>query len=113
VGKSTLFNRFIMERKAIVDNESGVTRDRHYGNCVWNGVTFTVIDTGGYVSDSDDVFESAIREQVHIAIEEADILLFMADSYEGSPTRRTTRNATTCPSSSTSSTWARSTRFPP
>jgi GTP-binding protein len=83
VGKSTLFNRFIMERKAIVDNESGVTRDRHYGNCHWNGTTFTVIDTGGYVSDSDDIFESAIREQVHIAIEEADILLFMVDSHAG------------------------------
>ncbi|MEM0998308.1 MAG: ribosome biogenesis GTPase Der [Bacteroidota bacterium] len=83
VGKSTLFNRFIMERKAIVDNVSGVTRDRHYGKCLWNGTTFTVIDTGGYVSDSDDVFEAAIREQVHIAMEEADLLLFMVDSDEG------------------------------
>lgn len=83
VGKSTLFNRFIMERKAIVDNVSGVTRDRHYGDCIWNGHTFTVIDTGGYVSDSDDIFEAAIREQVHIAMEEADVLLFMVDSFEG------------------------------
>ena len=79
VGKSTLFNRLVGERKAIVDDYSGVTRDRHYGDCEWNGETFTVIDTGGYVKDSKDLFESAIREQVKIAVEEATILIFMTD----------------------------------
>jgi GTP-binding protein len=79
VGKSTLFNRLIGERKAIVDDLSGVTRDRHYGECEWNGETFNVIDTGGYVSDSKDIFETAIRDQVKIAIEESSILLFMVD----------------------------------
>ncbi len=83
VGKSTLFNRLIEARKAIVDDESGVTRDRHYGVSEWNGVKFTVVDTGGYVVESDDVFEKAIREQVHIAMEEADVLLFMVDSMVG------------------------------
>ncbi|HHG84306.1 MAG TPA: ribosome biogenesis GTPase Der [Bacteroidetes bacterium] len=83
VGKSTLFNRLISERKAIVDNQSGVTRDRHYGVSEWNGVTFSVIDTGGYVPDSEDTFEVAIREQVHIAMEEADLLLFMVDVVAG------------------------------
>lgn len=83
VGKSTLFNRLIEERKAIVDNLSGVTRDRHYGTSEWNGEIFTVIDTGGYVPDSEDVFETAIREQVHIAMQEADLLLFMVDASEG------------------------------
>ena len=79
VGKSTLFNRLIGERKAIVDDLSGVTRDRHYGECEWNGETFNVIDTGGYVSDSKDIFEAAIRDQVKIAIEESNLLLFMVD----------------------------------
>ncbi len=79
VGKSTLFNRLVGERKAIVDDFSGVTRDRHYGDCEWNGQTFNVIDTGGYVRDSKDVFESAIREQVQIAVEEANLLIFMVD----------------------------------
>lgn len=79
VGKSTLFNRLTGSRKAIVDDESGVTRDRHYGECEWSGKQFTVIDTGGYVPQSDDVFEKAISEQVHIAIEEADMLLFTVD----------------------------------
>lgn len=83
VGKSTLFNRLIDERKAIVDDQSGVTRDRHYGMCEWNGRTFTVIDTGGFVQGSEDVFESAIRSQVKIAISEADILLFMVDVVDG------------------------------
>jgi GTP-binding protein len=83
VGKSTLFNRLIEARKAIVDDQSGVTRDRHYGVSEWNGVKFTVIDTGGYVPESEDVFEKAIREQVHIAMEEADILLFMVDAMVG------------------------------
>lgn len=79
MGKSTLFNRLTGERKAIVDDVSGVTRDRHYGTSEWNGVEFSVIDTGGFVPDSSDVFESAIREQVHIAIEEASLLLFVVD----------------------------------
>ncbi len=83
VGKSTLFNRLIGQRKSIVDNISGVTRDRVYGTSDWNGKTFTVIDTGGFVKNSDDVFETAIREQVDIAIEEADILLFMVDVTTG------------------------------
>ncbi len=80
VGKSTLFNRLIGERKAIVDDVSGVTRDRHYGTSDWVGKEFTVIDTGGYVSKSSDVFESNIREQVELAINEADVLLFVVDA---------------------------------
>jgi len=80
VGKSTLFNRLIGERKAIVDNVSGVTRDRHYGKSDWIGTEFTVIDTGGYVKDSNDIFETHIREQVELAIAEADVLLFMVDA---------------------------------
>jgi len=83
VGKSTLFNRLIGERQAIIDDTSGVTRDRQYGNSFWNGKTFTVVDTGGFVKNSDDVFESAIRSQVRIAIEEADVLLFMVDVTTG------------------------------
>jgi GTPase len=83
VGKSTLFNRLIEERKAIMDNEPGVTRDRHYGQSNWNGKFFSVIDTGGYVVGSDDVFEGAIREQVEIAVEEASVVLFMVDIAEG------------------------------
>ena len=83
VGKSTLFNRLIEERKAIVDDHSGVTRDRNYGQAVWNGREFTVIDTGGYVTGSEDVFEAAIREQVHIAMEEADVLVFVVDCRAG------------------------------
>ena len=79
VGKSTLFNRLTGERKAIVDDYSGVTRDRHYGRSDWNGEEFTVIDTGGFVPQSEDRFETAIREQVHIAIEEASVLIFMVD----------------------------------
>ena len=80
VGKSTLFNRLIGERKAIVDDVSGVTRDRHYGTSDWVGKEFTVIDTGGYVSKSSDVFESNISEQVELAINEADVLLFVVDA---------------------------------
>ena len=80
VGKSTLFNRLIGERKAIVDDISGVTRDRHYGTSDWVGKEFTVIDTGGYVSKSSDVFESNIRDQVELAINEADVLLFVVDA---------------------------------
>ncbi|WP_443945771.1 ribosome biogenesis GTPase Der [Pedobacter sp. AW1-32] len=83
VGKSTLFNRLTESRKAIVDDFSGVTRDRHYGVGEWTDKQFTVIDTGGYVSGSDDVFEAAIREQVLIAIEEASVVLFMVDVTTG------------------------------
>jgi len=83
VGKSTLFNRLIGEKKAIIDNVSGVTRDRIYGESEWNGKQFSVIDTGGFVRNSDDVFEAAIREQVHIAIDEADAIIFMVDVTTG------------------------------
>ncbi|MEN3038415.1 MAG: ribosome biogenesis GTPase Der [Candidatus Kryptonium sp.] len=83
VGKSTLLNRIIGERDAIVDPKSGVTRDRHYGTAEWNGKKFTVIDTGGYVPDSDDIFESAIREQAQIAIDEADVIIFLVDALSG------------------------------
>jgi len=83
VGKSTLYNRLTESRKAIVDDYSGVTRDRHYGQGEWTGKRFTVVDTGGYVHGSDDVFESAIREQVLIAIEEASVILFMVDVTTG------------------------------
>ncbi|MCO6495894.1 MAG: ribosome biogenesis GTPase Der [Bacteroidetes bacterium] len=79
VGKSTLFNRLTGERKAIVHDSSGVTRDRHYGECEWTGKSFTVIDTGGYVPNSSDVFEQAIVNQVNIAIQESDLLLFVVD----------------------------------
>lgn len=83
VGKSTLFNRLLEQRKAIVDDFSGVTRDRQYGLCEWNGKTFNVIDTGGFVPDSEDVFEKEIRKQVKIAINEADALIFMVDVATG------------------------------
>ncbi|MFY0653252.1 MAG: ribosome biogenesis GTPase Der [Cyclobacteriaceae bacterium] len=83
VGKSTLFNRLVERKKAIMDNESGVTRDRHYGFGQWNGKHFTVIDTGGYVTGSDDIFEGAIREQVKLALDEASVVLFMVDSQHG------------------------------
>lgn len=83
VGKSTLFNRLTETRKAIVDDFSGVTRDRHYGVSEWTQHNFTVIDTGGYVANSEDVFEAAIREQVIIAIEEATAILFMVDVTTG------------------------------
>ena len=83
VGKSTLYNRLTESRKAIVDDMSGVTRDRHYGVAEWIGKQFTVIDTGGYVAHSEDVFEAAIREQVLIAIEEASVILFLVDVTTG------------------------------
>jgi len=83
VGKSTLFNRLIERREAIVDNESGVTRDRLYGHCFWNGKTFSVIDTGGYINNSVDVFEQEIAKQVKIAIDEADAVIFMVDVQTG------------------------------
>lgn len=83
VGKSTLFNRLVGERIAIVDSVSGVTRDRHYGKSEWIGYNFSVIDTGGYVINSDDIFESEICKQVVLAIDEADVILFMVDVKEG------------------------------
>jgi GTPase len=83
VGKSTLFNRLIGGRRAIVKEVSGVTRDRHYGKSEWNGKQFSVIDTGGYVSGSDDIFEGEIRRQVKIAIEEATVLVFVVDVETG------------------------------
>ena len=83
VGKSTFFNRLVEKRQAIMDNESGVTRDRHYGYGEWNGKHFTVIDTGGYVTGSDDKFEAAIRQQVEIAIGEASVIIFMVDCFDG------------------------------
>jgi GTP-binding protein len=83
VGKSTLFNRLLEQRKAIVDDLSGVTRDRQYGVADWNGKTFNVIDTGGFVSRSEDVFEREIRKQVLIALDEADLLLFVCDTATG------------------------------
>ncbi|MGI5913370.1 MAG: ribosome biogenesis GTPase Der [Bacteroidales bacterium] len=83
VGKSTLFNRLTGTRSAIVDKQSGVTRDRNYGKCTWNGVDFSIIDTGGYVENSDDIFEEEINKQVKLAIEESDIILFMVDVVVG------------------------------
>jgi GTPase len=83
VGKSTFFNRLVESRTAIMDNESGVTRDRQYGVAEWNGKMFTAIDTGGYVTGSDDVFEGAIRNQVKYALEEASVIIFMVDTKAG------------------------------
>ncbi len=83
VGKSTLFNRLIEERQAITDNVAGTTRDRHYGKAEWNGIVFSVVDTGGYMSGSDDVFEAEIRKQVVLAIDEADTILFLVDIQGG------------------------------
>src|SRR5690606_9050273 len=83
VGKSTLFNRLLEERKAIVDDVSGVTRDRQYGVADWNGKSFNVIDTGGFVHGSDDVFEREIRKQVHIAMDESNLVLFVCDTTTG------------------------------
>ncbi len=83
VGKSTLFNRLVGMRQAIVDDTAGVTRDRHYGRCEWCGREFSVVDTGGYTTNSDDVFEAAIRSQVQIAIDEADLVLFMVEAATG------------------------------
>ncbi len=83
VGKSTLFNRLVGMRKAIVDDTAGVTRDRHYGRCEWCGREFSVVDTGGYTTNSDDVFETAIRSQVQIAIDESDVVLFMVEAATG------------------------------
>ena len=83
VGKSTFFNRLIQKRQAIVDSISGVTRDRHYGKTDWNGKEFSVIDTGGYIVGSDDIFEGEIRKQVDLAIEEANAILFLVDAQQG------------------------------
>jgi GTPase len=83
VGKSTFFNRLLEQRKAIVDDVSGVTRDRQYGVAEWTGRSFNVIDTGGFVVGSDDVFEREIRKQVHIAIDEANVIIFMVDAAAG------------------------------
>ncbi|NLB02208.1 MAG: ribosome biogenesis GTPase Der, partial [Bacteroidales bacterium] len=83
VGKSTLFNRLVESRKAIVNEAAGTTRDRHYGFAQWNGCEFSVIDTGGWVEGSDDVFEEAINKQVQLAIDEADVLLFLVDVVHG------------------------------
>ena len=83
VGKSTLFNRLTQSRKAIVSDTAGTTRDRQYGKCSWNGREFSVVDTGGWVVNSDDVFEDAIRRQVIVATEEADLVLFMVDVQNG------------------------------
>lgn len=83
VGKSTFFNRLIQKRQAIVDSVSGVTRDRHYGKSDWNGQEFSVIDTGGYIIGSDDIFEGEIRKQVDLAIEEANAILFLVDAQQG------------------------------
>ncbi|MCF8263812.1 MAG: ribosome biogenesis GTPase Der [Melioribacteraceae bacterium] len=83
VGKSTLFNRLTKTNTAIVDDVSGVTRDRNYGEVLWNGKTFKIMDTGGYVPESDNLFEIAIKEQVQIAIEEADAIIFLTDGRAG------------------------------
>jgi len=83
VGKSTFFNRLIQRREAIVDSVSGVTRDRNYGKSEWNGKEFSVIDTGGYIKGSDDIFEGEIRRQVELAIDEADVIIFLVDVEEG------------------------------
>ena len=83
VGKSTLFNRLTESRSAIVQETSGVTRDRHYGKAEWNGIEFSLIDTGGYVKGSDDIFEGEIRKQVVIALEEANAVIFVVDVETG------------------------------
>jgi len=83
VGKSTLFNRLTQTRQAIVDESSGVTRDRHYGKSEWNGKIFSLIDTGGYVQGSDDIFENEIRKQVDLAIDESDLIVFVVDVTSG------------------------------
>lgn len=83
MGKSTLFNRLTETQQAIVDEQAGVTRDRLYGKAVWNGVEFSVIDTGGYIVGSEDIFEEEIRKQVIIALDEADVVLFLTDVIDG------------------------------
>ena len=85
VGKSTFFNRLLEQRKAIVDDISGVTRDRQYGVTEWNGKSFNLVDTGGFVPDSSDMFETEIRKQVRIAMEEANAIIFMVDVLPALP----------------------------
>ncbi len=83
VGKSTLFNRIIGQRQAIVDDTPGVTRDRHYGEALWNGKDFTVIDTGGYLKSDDEVVSKGVREQVEIAVNQSDVIIFVVDAKQG------------------------------
>ena len=83
VGKSTLFNRLTKSRRAIVSDQAGTTRDRQYGRSEWNGKEFSVIDTGGWVVNSDDIFEGEINRQVNLAIREADVVLLVVDVNEG------------------------------
>ena len=83
VGKSTLFNRLTKTRRAIVNDEAGTTRDRQYGKAEWLGKEFSVVDTGGWVVNSDDIFEEEIRKQVLVAVEEADVILFVVDVQNG------------------------------
>ena len=83
VGKSTLFNRLVESKQAITDPTAGTTRDRHYGMAEWTGAHFSVIDTGGYITSSDDVFEPEIRRQVHLAMDEADAIVFLVDARSG------------------------------
>ena len=83
VGKSTLFNRLTRSRDALVADQPGLTRDRHYGHGDWNGKMYSVIDTGGYVDQSGDVFEAEIKKQVRLAIDESDVILFMVDGQAG------------------------------
>ena len=83
VGKSTLFNRLTQTRSAIVDDTAGTTRDRQYGKVDWNGQEFSIVDTGGWVVNSEDVFEEEINKQVAIAIEEADVIMFVVDASNG------------------------------
>ena len=83
VGKSTLFNRLTETKQAIISDEAGTTRDRQYGKCLWGSKEFSVVDTGGWVVNSDDVFEGEIRKQVTMAMEEADVILFVVDTQNG------------------------------
>ena len=83
VGKSTLFNRLTETKQAIISDEAGTTRDRQYGRCFWCGKEFSLVDTGGWVRNSDDVFEEAICDQVTLALEEADVILFVVDAMNG------------------------------
>ena len=83
VGKSTLFNRLTQTRAAIVNDTSGTTRDRQYGKMEWNGMEMSVVDTGGWVVNSEDIFEEEINKQVHLAIDEADVILFVVDIKNG------------------------------
>ena len=113
VGKSTLFNRLTESRNAIVDETSGVTRDRQYGHSDWNGKHFSIIDTGGYVMGGDDQFEVEIRRQVSLAIDEADVILFVVDAREVShPWTKTSPKCSAVAPSPSSSPPTRSTTPP-